>query len=242
MALVGKKRSFAEAIVAAKPEKISNRAAALEIGCSEKCAAASGSRWAKDADVRAFIASCWPEYYSPPAGEKQNRTAIQNGLPFFCADDVAAWLRYAKAEELQVVAEAVLAAMPAVWGITAPKIKAWLEQADTADALFCELVQVFCRRLGATTEPLQYWDSVLINPHASHKEKQAAAEAKAKYTIAKPAAQNKKEAELEQAQRLRYARRPTDGGAPLFETGDGPGEEAGGQAAPFKGQVPVWTN
>lgn len=57
MALVGKKRSFAEAIVAAKPERISNRAAALEIGCSEKCAAASGSRWAKDADVRAFTAT-----------------------------------------------------------------------------------------------------------------------------------------------------------------------------------------
>ncbi|WP_156502945.1 hypothetical protein [Eikenella sp. NML99-0057] len=242
MALVGKKRSFAEAIVAAKPERISNRAAALEIGCSAKCAAASGSRWARDADVRAFIASCWPEYYDPPPAKEQNTTAIQNGLPFFCADDVAAWLRYAKVDDVQAVACAVLEVMPEAWGITAPKIKAWLEQADTEGALFCEIVQAFCRRLGATTNPLQYWDSVLMNQHASPKEKQAAAEAKAKYTLAKPAAQNKKEAELEQAQRLRYGRRLTDGGAPLFEAATVSGEETGGHAAPYKGQVPVWTN
>ncbi|MFD1556023.1 terminase small subunit [Paraburkholderia silviterrae] len=51
MALTGKKRAFADAVLAGK----SNKEAAIEAGCSPKTASAAGSRLAKDKDVVAYI-------------------------------------------------------------------------------------------------------------------------------------------------------------------------------------------
>lgn len=51
MALTGKKRAFADAVLAG----FSNREAAIRAGFSEKTASAAGSRTAKDPDVVAYL-------------------------------------------------------------------------------------------------------------------------------------------------------------------------------------------
>lgn len=51
MALTGKKRAFADAVLAG----FSNKEAAIRAGFSEKTAAASGSRTVKDPDVKAYL-------------------------------------------------------------------------------------------------------------------------------------------------------------------------------------------
>jgi len=51
MALTGKKRAFADAVLAG----LSNKEAAIRAGFSEKTASAAGSRNVKDPDVKAYI-------------------------------------------------------------------------------------------------------------------------------------------------------------------------------------------
>jgi phage terminase small subunit len=51
MALTGKKRAFADAVLAG----FSNKEAAIRAGFSEKTASAAGSRTVKDADVKAYL-------------------------------------------------------------------------------------------------------------------------------------------------------------------------------------------
>lgn len=70
MALVGKKRKFAQAVVAAKPLKISNREAALQAGYSKSTASAAGSRCAADDDVQAYIKAHWAGYGDTHVGER----------------------------------------------------------------------------------------------------------------------------------------------------------------------------
>jgi phage terminase small subunit len=53
MALTGKKRAFADAVLAG----FSNREAAIRAGFSEKTASAAGSRNVKDPDVKAYLDS-----------------------------------------------------------------------------------------------------------------------------------------------------------------------------------------
>ena len=51
MALTGKKRAFADAVLAG----LSNKEAAIRAGFSEKTASAAGSRNVKDPDVKAYL-------------------------------------------------------------------------------------------------------------------------------------------------------------------------------------------
>ena len=51
MALTGKKRAFADAVLSG----LSNKAAAIHAGFSEKTASAAGSRNVKDPDVKAYL-------------------------------------------------------------------------------------------------------------------------------------------------------------------------------------------
>lgn len=177
MALTGKKRLFAEAIVNAKPNKISNKQAALQIGCNENSASAAGSRWAADPEVQAFIAEQWADYYAtPPAlargGRKQDTSNLpqQNALAF---------------------------------GVDWESVKAWLESLPDNSEELKKVANLTTRKLKLTTEPLDYWKAVLQDPYSTPKERQAAADGIAKYTIAKPAAANKKEAALEAALKMK---------------------------------------
>lgn len=235
MALKGQKRRFAEAIVSAKPLKISNREAALKIGCKENSASASGSRCAADKEVQAYILAHWPDYYeavavAPPAAAQQNE------LPLFCARDIAAWLAdEADAESLRQIAAALAVKGQHLAELSAESVKGWVavQAADAPE--FREVVQAVCIKLGASVDPLDWWDSVLANPYATPKEKAQAAADKAKYTLAKPAAQNKKDAALEQAQQLR-SKRLHDTTGSLFGNDDSDGLPTG----QYKSKVPLW--
>lgn len=55
-------RAFCLAIINAAPDKITPTEAALRIGKTKASAAVSGSRWAKSARVRAFIAEHFPAH------------------------------------------------------------------------------------------------------------------------------------------------------------------------------------
>ena len=59
MALTGKKRAFADAVLAG----LSNKDAAISAGFSEKTASAAGSRIVKDPDVKAYL----DQHRLPPA-------------------------------------------------------------------------------------------------------------------------------------------------------------------------------
>ena len=236
MALKGQKRRFAEAIVSAKPLKISNKEAALKIGCKENSASASGSRCAADKEVQAYILAHWPDYYDAAAAVAPQAATQQSELPLFCARDIAAWLsEAADAESLQLIADAVGARGCATADLSVESVKGWVSEQVADSAGFREVVQAVCIKLGASVEPMDHWDSVLANPYATPKEKAAAAAEKAKYTMAKPAAQNKKDAALETARqqqqnRLRNANRQ------LLEDDDSDGLTNG----QYKGVVPLW--
>ena len=236
MALKGQKRRFAEAIVSAKPLKLSNKEAALQIGCKEGSASASGSRCAADKEVQAYILAHWPDYYEPEVAFPVAVTQ-QNELPLFCVREILAWLAEADDESVYLIADALAARIPekAQNEINAESVKGWVagQVADVPE--FKEVVQAVCMKLGVSLDPMDYWDSVLMNPYATPKEKKDAASEKAKYTKAKPAAQNKKDAAFEQAQQLRQ-NRLRDATAPLFEDDDTDGLSRSG----YKGVVPLW--
>ena len=101
MALKGQRQRFAEAVIAAKPLKLSNKEIALLIGCSETSASASGSRCAADKDVRKFILEHWPNYYDADnLTQPRNEAAPQHGLPFFDAESVLNWLETLEDKEI----------------------------------------------------------------------------------------------------------------------------------------------
>ncbi len=64
MALTGKKRAFADAVLAG----LSNKEAAIHAGFSEKTASAAGSRNVKDPDVKAYLEQ--RRQAAPAAGQK----------------------------------------------------------------------------------------------------------------------------------------------------------------------------
>ena len=236
MALKGQKRRFAEAIVLAKPLKISNREAALKIGCKENSASASGSRCAADKEVQAYILAHWPDYYEVAAAVAPQAATQQSELPLFCARDIAAWLtEEADAESLQQIADALATRGQGAAELNAESVKGWVAGQVADAAAFREVVQAVCSKLGASVEPMDWWDSVLINPYATPKEKSQAAADKAKYTLAKPAAQNKKDAALVHVQQLR-SRRLQDATGSLFGDDDSDGLTRG----EYKGVVPLW--
>lgn len=75
MALTGKKRAFADAVLAG----LSNKEAAIHAGFSEKTASAAGSRNVKDPDVKAYLEQ--RRQSAPSAGQK--------ATPTLSPDDVA---------------------------------------------------------------------------------------------------------------------------------------------------------
>ncbi len=225
MALSKQKKAFAEAIIAAKPERISNKQAALLIGCNESSASATGSRCAADAEVKAFILAHWPLYYHPEleaeealatAGAEQAVTQ-QNALPLFCARDVAEWLVTADKESVALIAEAVDARN----GRRPPseaEMKAWVEGLEHGSEELNNLVFAVTRKMRTSTDPMAHWDRILIDPFATDKQKEVAAAEKAKYTKAKPVAQSKKDSALSEAMVARFGVKPAgkDGGASLL--------------------------
>ena len=222
MALKGQRRSFAEAVIAAKPLKLSNREIALQIGCSETSASASGSRCAADKDVRQFILDHWPNYYD--ADEEAHVTSSeavpQQALPFFDAESVLNWLQSLEDKEIlqkifSLSSEKV--GKTSADGLNAETIKGWMQGISNKHPEFKEVVQAACVKMGATTDLMDYWDSVLINPYSSPKEKQQAAADKAKYTLAKPAAVGKKDSALEAAMAARARKRQDNATGELFD-------------------------
>lgn len=179
----GKRRAFAEALIAAKPQRLSNRDLAVLIGCPAKTAASAGSRLANDPLVRDYVRRHWADYYGDgDTGTETSENDTEKG------------------------AERLSPAMGAA--LDMGLVKGWLANLDTASEAWAELVQLVCRKLGATGEPLDYWDSVLINPYASAKEKAQAAADKARYTMAKPASKNAKDAALEKMVKQRGQQQP----------------------------------
>lgn len=237
MALKGQKRRFAQAIIAAKPLKISNKEAALLIGCKENSASASGSRCAADAEVRAYILAHWPDYYDVKTVAET--VTQQDELPFFCASSVAEWLITAHETDVQAVAK-VLETRLGIGDAELDEgvLKRWLGNVAVDDVRFKALVQAVCAKLAVSVNPVDYWDSVLMNPYATAKEKAQAASDKAKFTIAKPASQNRKEAALEKAQILREQRRQGNAMGDFF--GDESEKEQEGSKKMYKGFVPLW--
>ncbi|WP_304335316.1 hypothetical protein, partial [Conchiformibius steedae] len=73
----------------------------------------------------------------------------------------------------------------------------------------------------------------LINPYASAKEKAQAAADKARYTMAKPASKNAKDAALEKMVQQR-GQQPQS--RDLFAS------DGGGDRQEYKGKVPQWVN
>lgn len=207
--LSGKSLLFARAILEAKPLKISNKTAAMCAGCKESSASASGSRWAAHPDVKAYIKLHWPDYYDDSTDStnlQTNMAASQTGLPFFDVDAVCAWIAEQQdAKILQCINAAVIAANEACNKIpfTFENVKKWLMKMNSDSDSYSALIQAICQKHGTSTDPFAYWDSVLMNPYSTAKEKDRAAAEKAKYTLAKPAAQSKKEQELERAKKLR---------------------------------------
>ncbi|RPD90505.1 hypothetical protein EGK75_01165 [Neisseria weixii] len=250
MALKGQKRRFAEAIVSARPLKISNREAALRIGCSENSASASGSRCMADVEVRAYIVAHWPDYFEPIAPNTpviEKAEAPQAGLPLFCARDIAAWLKEgADAEDLAVVMEAVSGLIPEKPpNLAADSILPLVEGMDKDDSLFLNLVKAVCDKLALSTDPLDFWDSILASPWTTTKEKMAASAEKAKYTKAKPATQSKKENALSDALAARFGAKPPgkDKGASLLHAaGISDDEEGIARHYGLNTKVPQWQN
>jgi phage terminase small subunit len=71
MALTGKKRAFADAVLAG----FSNKEAAIRAGFSEKTASAAGSRNVKDPDVKAYLDQ--RRQAAPTAGQKASLPPTQ---------------------------------------------------------------------------------------------------------------------------------------------------------------------
>lgn len=213
--LKGQKLRFAEAIVSAKPVKISNRDAALVIGCSEGSASATGSRCMADPRVKDYIRSFWPDYFgddSKPEDKEEGNQAVvrqQNELPLFCSRAVAEWLESdADCESVSEIAASIAKMGRGNTAVfTADGVSAWIASMDTEDSEFCAIVKAVCDKLRVSLDPVEYWEGVMMDPWATPKEKHAAASEKAKYTKAKPAAVNKKDAAREQALSLRERHR-----------------------------------
>lgn len=244
MALKGQKRRFAEAIVSAKPKKPSNREIALMLGCTEKSASASGSRWAADREVREYVTAHWPEYYAKEQKNQPAKTAHQEAdLPFFCADSVCEWLKNGANESDLAKISAMLhptAEQPAENQPPADfgGVAAWISGVAPDDVAFREVLKAVCDKLKVSCNPVDYWDSVLIDPWATDKAKAQAAADKAKYTIAKPASASKKESELERAQSLREQRRQVNAVGDFFMD-DG---QTGSGHSDYKMSIPQWKN
>lgn len=221
MALKGQRQRFAEAVIAAKPLKLSNKEIALLIGCSETSASASGSRCAADKDVRQFILEHWPNYYDADnLTQLNNEAAPQHGLPFFDAESVLNWLETLGDEEILQKIFSISREKVGKTGtspLNAEGIKEWMQGINNKHPEFKEVVQAACMKLGATTDLMEYWDSVLINPYSSPKEKAQAAADKAKYTLAKPAAVGKKDSALEAAMAARARKRQDNAIGDMFE-------------------------
>ena len=239
MALKGQKRRFAEAIVSAKPLKISNKEAALQIGCTETSASASGSRCAADPEVRAYIVAHWPDYFDPLASlpASQTQAAVpQTELPLFCAREIAVWLRErADDEDLRHIAAALREVLPE--DADEASVIAAVRRADKESGMFQNFVKAVCDKLKTSTDPLDFWDGILLDPFATLKDKQTAAAEKAKYTKSKPAALTQKEMQKEKARAEREARRQQNAVGDFFgfaETRPNPDPPA------YQGNVPVW--
>ena len=245
MALKGQKRRFAEAIVSAKPLKISNREAALKIGCSERSASASGSRCMADAEVRAYIVAHWPDYFDPTASLPDPQTkaaAPQTELPLFCVQEISAWLENEADEDaLQHIAAVLRGKLPDLpQQVDEDTVLQAAKNADKDSSLFANLVKTVCDTLRVSTDPIDQWDSILIDPFASIKQKHDAAVEKAKYTKAKPAAMSQKEIQKEKAQAAREERRQQNAVGDFFGF---PQNDTHTDSQPgYKSTVPVWKN
>lgn len=209
----GRRRAFAEALVAAKPERISNRRLAELAGCPAATAASAGARLAGDPMVQDYVRRHWPDYYGRAATPPD-------------ADPAAA-----AAPVITPQAAALPASRPAAFSM--PAVKAWLAELPTDSPVFEELVQAVCLKLGASRNPLDYWDSVLLNPYAPAKEKAQAAADKARYTMAKPASQSAKDTALEKMVQRRGQQQS------LFGQDDD-ADNANGHN--YRSKVPQWVN
>lgn len=212
----GQKKRFAEAIISARPVKISNREAALLIGCTEGSASATGSRCMADPRVREYIRHFWPNYFGDfdnvsdeLTGETNIDERKQSELPLFCVQEISKWLEtHADVEDLSKISELLVKI-----GCQSPEIFngnsiAMLVQKMEKDSEeFKNIVQTVVKKMRATTNPIELYDSIMLDPFASVKEKPEAASLKAKKTIANPASVNKKDAAREQAMLLRQNRR-----------------------------------
>lgn len=187
MALKGKALLFAKLVMKYKPEKKSNKEIALEMGVSEKSASAAGSRWARNPDVRRYIREHWHGYYDDDVPVNVGETVSVN------------------------VREIVPCS-----SLNVGAIKQWIGQESIHSAAFLEVVECLCKKLETSTDPIAFFDSVLINPYAELKEKMAAAEGKAKYTLAKPSAKNNNENSLEEAKKKRQSESIKGRNAPIW--------------------------
>lgn len=220
MALKGQKRKFADAILAARPERISNREAALRIGCKDSNAAPTGSRCAKDPAVQEYIKAHWADYYHQSndgrvvANKSSNK--LYNGEP----------LRPILNNKKQ----------PAIH-FDAYEVKAWLQGLDPKSEAFLMVVQTCCAQMGNTGDVMQFWQSVLLDPFSEPRDKMAASENIARYTLSKPASKSKKEEEAEKARQLRQERQAAQ--IALFD--EQPTHTAQSSLHAYKGKIPKWT-
>lgn len=216
MELTGQKRAFADAVVSAWPERISNREAALKIGCTEGSASASGSRCMADAAVRHYIETHCPGFFGGSSGlvkesvkeeAKPSKTVKQSAQPLFTVDDITNWIANSHDEAELAAIAAVLKTKQPDTAVDGEALIAAVKQLDVKSSVFINIVRLVCEKLQTSTDPIDQWDALMISPWSTNKERKDAADSKAKFTMPKPAAKTAKEMQQEKAQADREARR-----------------------------------
>lgn len=178
MSLKGQALLFAEAILAHYPnleaaKAVSNKNYAIIAGASEKTAANAGSRLAGREDVRAYIKARWAEYYADEDAQNAQKTVV------------------VVQEGLDLVKDCDFKAF-----------KAWFNALERDSDDFKNAVMLMIGRLGATTDPMELCQSVMINPFAKDSDKLKAAAEINKYTRAKPVQMTEKEREIKAMQEM----------------------------------------